>query len=133
MNEYQKQANEFAEKYGVILTSKGVEYTKFFDMDTKPRYVFDMVLSRVVNGKKKSYRFKFGQSYATGNVVPDMYNVLSNLQKYDPETYEFFLDNYDCSYMSPKESYKMYKNTMKEWKGTEKLFGDIIEELREID
>lgn len=129
--EYQKQAEDFAKKYGVTLKILGCEYKKYFDGDDQPRYVFKLKLSRKVDGKTVSYTFEFGQSIVNGSEEPTIYDVIVCMTKYDPETFEDFCMTYGYDTDSRKAE-KVYRAVCKEWKAIEKLFGDCMEELQEI-
>ena len=125
---YKQQAEQFAQKFGVKLSVISTDYGKHFTDDTESRYIFTCRLQR----GKKSYTFKFGQSRAAGAKEPEMYDILSCLQKYDPETFEFFCSNYGYDEDSRK-AYKTYNAVCKEWAAVERLFSDCLEELQEIN
>jgi len=127
MNKYDKQANYFAVKHGIKLAVIGTEHGRHFNDDKQSRYIFKLRLTR--NGKR--YTFKFGQSIAAGAKEPTMYDVLACLTKYDPESFEDFCGEYGYDEDSRK-AYKTYLAVVKEYKAVERLFGDIIEELAEI-
>lgn len=129
MSKYEKQANDFAKKYGVTLNVVGEpQYKKHFDSDTHYRWVFRMRLSR----NKKSYTFNFGQSVNDGAKVPTMYDVLSCLQKSDVGSFEDFCSEFGYNTDSKKDEHT-YKTVCKEYEAVERLFGDVIEELQEIN
>jgi hypothetical protein len=80
LNEYEVQANNFAEKFGLKMNITNVCYRKHFPNNTENRrYVFTIRLKR--NGKQ--YTFNFEQSIAQRNNEPKLYDVLTCLQKYD--------------------------------------------------
>ena len=124
---YQQQANDFATKYGVKLKINSSEYGNHFAHDKEHRYIFNCTLTR--NGKR--YTFNFGQSIAAGNTPPTMYDVLSCLEKYKPENLEDFCNWYglDTDSINDLNTYKAVK---REFNGVNRLFGDILEELQEI-
>lgn len=124
---YQQQANEFAKKYGVKLKINSSEYGKHFAEDKEGRYIFNCTLTR--GGKK--YTFNFGQSIAAGNVEPTMYDILTCLTKYNPETFEDFCGEYGYNTDSIK-ALNTYKAVNREFNGVNRLFGDILEQLQEI-
>jgi hypothetical protein len=128
MSEYLEQAQAFATKHGIKLTFIGEPgYKKHFANDKDCRWVFKCRLSR----KGKSYTFNFGQSTAAGATEPSMYDVLTCLQKNDPETFENFCSMYDYNTDS-RTAERTYKAVCKEYAAVERLFGDILEELQEI-
>ena len=128
MSEYVKQANDFANKFGVKLSVIGEpEYRKYFADDREYRFVFKLRLKR----NKKQYTFTFGQSIAKGSNEPNLYDVLTCLTKYDPYSFETFCGDFGYNSDSRKAE-KIYKAVCKEWQAVERLFGDCLDELQEI-
>lgn len=123
---YQEQANQFAQKHGVKLSILDVKYGKHFHNDKNSRYIFKCKLSR----NKKSYTFNFGQNVYSGNTEPTMYDVLTCLQKYDVGDFKDFCGEF--GYEENRDSKKVYNAVVKEYNAVERLFGDILEELCEI-
>jgi len=133
-SEYEKQANGFAQKYGVKLEILSVHNGIMNNWnDNQYRWIFKCRLSR----NNKTYTFDFGQSIAAGKEKPTMYDVLTCLTKYDPESFEDFCDNFGYEAYTNrgvnKETNRIYLAVDKEWENVEELFGDILDELREID
>ncbi len=127
MEKYTQQAEKFAKTYGVRLKIAEPEYRPYFPDDKESRFVFPCVLSR----GGKSYRFKFGQSIMENDNPPTLYDILSCLTKYNPETFEIFCGDYGYNEDSRKAE-KRYKAVVREWKRVEALFFDVLDELREI-
>lgn len=133
-NEYQLQALIFQIKYKVGFKTVWLRYEKHFEDDKKPRHIFKVTLSR--NGKR--FSFNFGQSIADDAKHPDLYSVLACLTKYDVGTFENFCSDfgyelYNENYTGKnKSSIKIYKAVCKEFQNVEKLFGDCLDELQEI-
>lgn len=127
VDDYQGQANKFAKDHGVKLTVKSVEYRPYFPKDKESRYVFKMQLKRA----GKQYTFNFGQSIAVGDKEPTMYDVLASIQKYDVGSFENFCGDFGYNQDS-RTAERTYKAVCKEFENVEKLFGDVIEELQEI-
>lgn len=128
MSEYTKQANEFAAKHGIKLTVISNEYRKYFPSDKDARYVFTLKLER----NRKQYTFTFGQSIAEGGEEPTMYDVLTCLTKYDVGTFENFCSEFGYDTDS-RTAERTYKAVCKEYAAVERLFGDILDELQEIN
>lgn len=126
INDYEKQALYFAKKYGVKLEILGGEYKTMWN-ERQNRYVFKCELSR----NSKSYNFEFGQSIANGSNEPTMYDILSCLTKYDPEPFDDFCTEFGYD-INSRDSRKTYKAVYKEYEAVERLFGDIMDELQEI-
>lgn len=129
MKNHEKEANNFAKKHNITLTRIGEpEYRKYFSDDKEYRFVFKMKLKR----NKKSYTFTFGQSIADKDKTPTMYDILSCIEKYNPECFEDFCSEYGYDTDSRK-AYKTYLAVCKEYNAVERLFGDILEDLRNIN
>lgn len=126
INDYERQALNFAKKYGVKLQILGSEYKTMWGEQQK-RLVFKCKLLR----NRKNYTFEFGQSIANGSNEPTMYDILSCLTKYDPETFENFCSSYGYDTDS-RSAERTYKAVCKEYNAVERLFGDIMDELQEI-
>jgi hypothetical protein len=124
---YQQQANKFATATGTKLKINRSEYGKHFADDKENRYIFNCTLTR--NGKR--YTFNFGQSIAAGHNEPTMYDILTCLTKYDPENFKFFCSEYGYNEDSIK-ALKTYKAVQREFKGVNRLFSDVLEQLQEI-
>jgi len=126
--DYQANALDFAKRHGVKLNVIDYWYGIMpYWGDGVTRCVFTMQIAR----DHKRYTFKFGQSIAAGAQDPTMYDVLACLTKYDPGTFENFCSDYGYDTDS-RSAERTYKAVCKEWQAVERLFGDIIEELQEI-
>ena len=126
MNEYEKQANDFAKKNGVKLTELSMRYGSMWG-EKQERCIFKMRLSR----NRKSYTFDFGQSLMAGGQSPTMYEVLACMQKYDVGTFEDFCRCFGYNEDS-RSAERTYKGVCKEYAAMERLFGDVMDELQEI-
>lgn len=129
---YQQQAIDFANKVGLKLSVKYHSFGKYFGEDDQPRHIFQCAIRR----GGKSYGFKFGQSIAKGSTEPTMYDVLACLTKYDPYSFEDFCSEYGYEIYDREDKrryFKIYNSVAKEWKGVDRVLGDVIEELREIN
>ena len=124
---YQQQANEFATATGTKLKINCSEYGKHFPEDKESRYIFNCTLTR----KGKRYTFNFGQSIFAGSVEPTMYDILTCLTKYNPETFENFCGEYGYNTDSIK-ALETYKAVQREFNGVNRLFSDVLEQLQEI-
>lgn len=125
---YQQQALDLANKLGVKLYVKYKEYGKHWETDTQSRCIFRCRLQR----GRLSYSFDFGQSIASGDKEPTMYDVLACLQKYEVGDLNEFCSNFGYD---PYESgtKRMYRAVVKEYEGMCRLFSDEeLEELQEI-
>lgn len=127
MRNYEAMANAFAEKTGTKLTVLDYEYKPMWG-EKQSRYVFKCRLTR--NGKR--YTFEFGQSLYNGSKEPTMYDVLACLTKSDPGTFEDFCDEFGYDTDS-RRAERTYKAVCKEYAAVERLFGDVMDELYEIN
>lgn len=132
MSEYTKQADDFCKKYGVKIDAKFLFYGPYFDDDETHRDVYEITIYR---DGKKPWVFKFGQSIAKSKqnrTPPKEYDVLACIQKSDIGTIEDFC----CDFGYNEDSLKAretYFNVQKEWNNCARTFGDVIEELQEIN
>ena len=125
---YEQQANDFAKAHGVKLSVLSAKYGQMPNWNNSTlRWIFKLRLTR---GRRR-YTFVFGQSVHSDRKKPTMYDVLSCLTKYNPGTFEDFCADYDYDTYS-RRAERIYKAVCREWKAVERLFGDIIEELQEI-
>ena len=127
MNEYDKKAMDFAAKTGTKLTILGMEYKPMWG-EKQPRCVFKCRLTR----NRRSYTFEFGQSLYNGSKPPRMYDVLSCMEKYDHGSFEDFCADYGFDPDS-RRAERTYKACCKEYEAVERLFGDVMDDLREIN
>jgi len=151
MNEYENKANYFLKKVGATIKVEFFANMPYFDDDKEKRDVYEITLSR--NGKE--YKFKFGQSLASsgnmvkrnphgktvydhemvrrvgGRIKPTAYDVLACIQKYDVGTFDNFCSEFGYNTDSRKAE-KTYFAVQKEYDNIRKLFGDVMDELLEI-
>lgn len=125
--DYQQQTNDFATKHGVKLIINSSKYGNHFAEDEQKRFIFNCTLTR--NGKR--FTLDFGQSIAAEDTPPTMYDILTCLTKYDPETFADFCSEYGYNTDSINAQ-KTYKAVKREFNGVNRLFNDILEELQEI-
>lgn len=124
--DYQVNALDFAKSHSIKLSIISFHYGTM-PWDTKnERYIFKCRLTR----GRKQYTLDFGQSIFAGAQEPTMYDVLACLQKYDVGDLADFCA--DFGYEPNKQARETYKAVCREWRAVERLFGDIIEELQEI-
>jgi hypothetical protein len=126
---YEKQAEEFMQKYKIKMQSRFKGNFPFFNEEITPRDVYQIILKR----ERKTWRFNFGMALAfsgTGS-FPTAYDVLATLTKYDPRGFEEFCSDFGYA-QDDKFSKRTYKAVEREWKKVEAFFGEALEELREI-
>lgn len=126
-SEYALQAEDFAQKHGIKLYVLAKAYDYYFPDDKDERWIYKMQLVR--NGK--SYTFTFGQSISAGDTIPGYYDVFAAMTKYDPGTFEDFCSEYGYDEDS-RRAYATWEAVCKEYEAMERLFGDVMDELAEI-
>lgn len=129
MDNYEKQAEDFLKKTNTTLKITIKDYGKYFDDDKQSRNIYICTLKR--NNKK--YSFTFGDSiYNTEkNIKPSPYSILSCIEKYDPESFENFCNNYGYSTDSRKAE-KIYKAVKRQYEKIYSMFSDCMNELQKI-
>lgn len=127
MEKYTEQANVFAKKNNVKLEVIDHDFGKYFPDDEQGRDIYTMRLKR--NGKQ--YTFKFGQSISNAGKEPTMYDVLATITKYDEGDFEDFCGEFGYSTDS-RTAERVYKAVCKEYAAVQRLFGDVMEQLQEI-
>lgn len=134
--EYEKQAMDFLEKYNIkmYINSMNEKNEEWGGLKYK------VLIKRNINGKNKQMTVIFTDSVynMTENKKPTAYDILACLQKYDVGSFEDFCN--DFGYEIYEETYrsynhknmKIYNAVCREFENVDKIFGDIIEELAEI-
>lgn len=125
-DEYQDEAVKLAQKHGIKMYVLAKAYDLYFPDDLNERWIYKLQLVR----GKKNYTFTFGQSTNAGDQVPTYYDVFAALQKYDVGDFDDFLSEFGYEYKPGM--YKQYTAVVREYEAVMRLFGDIIDELSEI-
>ena len=125
--EYEQEAVDFARRNGVKMYVLAKAYDTYFADDRDERWIYKLQLVR----DKKSYTFTFGQSINAGDTTPTYYDVLAALTKYDPYSFEDFCADYGYDEDSRK-AYATFKEVQKEYNAVVRLFGDVMDDLAEI-
>ena len=125
-NNYDQQALDFCNKWGVTMKVGKPSY-KAPLWDDKPHYIFPVTLTR----DGRSMKLNFGQSLAEGSNPPSEYDVLATITKYDPGSFEYFCSEYGYDTDSRKAE-QTYKAVLKEWRDVDRVFGDCLDDLEEI-
>lgn len=128
MSNYEEMANAFAEKTGTKLTVLEEDWRVNENWgEKKPRYYFKCRLTR----GRKSWTFDFWMGTATDG-YPTMYDVLACVQKYDVGSFEDFCGEFGYDTDS-RRAERTYKAVCKEYAAVERLFGDVMDKLQEIN
>ena len=135
MNNYVKQAQDFLEKHESVVEFHFSGKRIYFDGDTEPRNVYNVTISR---DSKKDITITFGDSIFNTNkkIKPTAYDVLACLQKYpvDGDVFDF-ADEFGYEINNRKsylKTYKIYDSCRDEYNKVCSIFGDCMDELREI-
>ena len=132
MGEYEELANEFCHKTGTKITFT-FQGKLLCPWDKQLHNKYSATISR--NGKYMRSPF-WDSLYNTRNgIKPVGYDILACLEKYDPGDFGDFLSMYGYT-VSDAESYReasqVYKQCKKQYHSVERVFGDVLDELREI-
>lgn len=136
MNQYEQQAIEFCEKTSTAYSIKFLRFGYYFPDDKEKRDVYYVTLRRTTINEEM--HFTFGNSvYASqNNKKPTIYDVLACLTKYDPGSNmwefaeEFGYEIHDEK--TYKQVSKTFEAVQEEWEDVKRVFGDVLEELAEI-
>lgn len=127
MSDYVKMANDFAKKVGLKMKVLGFEWENP-EWDQKYKHAkFKIRFSR--NGKQ--WTLDFYQSRSEGENEPSIYDVLACVQKCDPGNFEQFCWEYGYNSDSRKAE-RIYEAVVDEYENVVRLFGDVMDELCEI-
>ncbi len=126
--DYNKQALDFCDKFGVKIYAQFVRHAKYFDDDVQTRDVYEIVLKR----GQLEYIFEFGQSIVNYGIPPTAYDILACVEKGGPQCFKDFCDSFGYDSDSRKAE-KLWKKWIYEADNIERLFCDCIEELQEIN
>lgn len=128
-SEYEMNAVEFIKKHNIGFTIKLLKRGKYFSDDKQERNIYEITLTR----KGLEYVFTFGQSVVgtEKGETPSVYDVLACLTKYDVGTFEDFCSEFGYEEDS-RTAEKTYHAVVDEFKNVERLMGDIMDELQEI-
>ncbi len=154
MNQYDKQANDWAEKYGVRFSATFAGHGKFFPDDDSTRDRYSVILFREslhmqIDFKQSlvdsGYREHFSRGpYWEGpggikarkqtKKAPTLYDVLACITKYDPGTFKDFCDNYGYSDDSIQalQTYQAVSREYRDFAGLCQNDEAMMDEAREI-
>lgn len=135
MSEYEKHAIEFCQKTGTHWEITFLRKGRYFPDDKENRNIYYISLYRENHG---SMHFTFGDSIANTrqHKRPNIYDILACLTTYDPGAdmwdfaHEFGYEIHDEK--SYKQCLKTFEAVRDEWQNVNNVFGDVLEELAEI-
>ena len=125
MSEYIEQAEKFLADHNANCHIEFKEYGLKWDMY---RNIYEVTIER----DGKSYTFDFNDSvfHTQNGYEPNVYDVLSCLQKYEVGEYWDFCSEF--GYENSEESWNVYNAVKDEYENVVNLFGDCMEEFQEI-
>lgn len=136
MNTYEKQASDFLKRHNAKMTISfiGKKVDPWGNGRKELHNQYHIQIRR--NGKSYSATFTDSVYSTMNNELPSEYDILACLEKYEPmETVEDFADEFGYTIDSDAEYRrvaKIHKAVQREYNGMVRLFGDCMEELREI-
>ena len=129
MSEYEQQAKETCQKYGITM-KVGEPVYDYPIWDEKYRHcIFPVTLRK----DGKSMKIQFANSINAGGKAPTEYDVLTCITKSDPGSFEDFCGEFGYDTDSRKAE-KTYKAVKSEWEAVKRVFGEgeCLEALQEI-
>lgn len=136
MTDYEGKAPAFLRKHGAKMTisHKFKDSGEWETSEMTGGYLYRVRIDR----NHKSWSFDFSDckaNYETSN-RPSRYDVLACIEKYEPEPDIWFFATIYGYEIRNKESYdkvnQIHKAVQKEYRNVKRMFGDCLEELREI-
>lgn len=156
---YDTHAEQFLADTGTTFKAVKLGHFPYFPEDAQSRDVYEITLERnkriykfrfgqSINNSELDERYDVGQvakirgnkSVHDGAVqeikarrgkIPTPYDVLVSITKEAPDTFQDFCLTFGYDTDSRKAE-KIYFDVQKEWKEINRLFGDVLEQLREI-
>lgn len=133
-NDYQKQAEDFLIKASANITIELAPNQKA-PLWAKDGQNYGLMYNITIHRTNcKDYSFNFWNSITAKaeNRKPTDYDILACLTKYDPGFFEDFCSEYGYNEDS-RTAERTFLAVIKEWKETSRMFGDLLEELQEIN
>jgi hypothetical protein len=150
MSEYTEQAEKFLIDTGTKMETTFLYHGPYFPDEKENRDVYEIKLTRALAIGTKSWSFKFGQSIqnslpkpdgrpsqtglrimAGTRIRPTAYDALTAITKSDPGTFKDFCGDFGYDEDS-RRAERTYIAVVEEWKNVERMFGDVLERLQEI-
>ena len=142
MLNYEAMAKEFCEKTGTEITInyKEKKLNPWNAEDYRKNWKHDIYRVTIKrNGEKYSFDFTQSKNGTDNGEKPTEYDILACLQKYEVGTFEDFCaefgyELYNETYTGyNRKSERTYNAVVKEYNNVMRLFGDVIDELAEIN
>ena len=127
-NEYTKQAREFLAKHNATMTIEFAEQVYNSRGDHMTHDTYNVTIER--NGDSFTLNFKQSAYDTKNGIEPTEHDILACIEKYGYESYKEFCE--ELGYPGSEESLAIYHAVQEEYENVERLFGDCMDELREI-
>jgi hypothetical protein len=159
-NEYEQEAIDFCERWGIEIKADRLGTFPHFDEDDTPRDVYNVSIvtakgamtlkygdsitnteARQGNAQPMGYRKRMTQGELSGYQrkmqkkwrKPSEYDILACITKYDPGTFNDFCSDFGYDNDS-KKAEKTYFAIQEEWENVRRIFTEEqLEELQEIN
>lgn len=127
---YEQQADKFLTDTNTTLT---VEYVKYGQMTwDEDRRNYRHIFKFRIENELGHYESLFGQSIADGDKTPTSYNILTCLEKYEPESFENWCSQFGYDEDSRK-AYSTWETCCEQYEALAEMFTDEeMDLLREI-
>ena len=141
LSESDIQVKNFKEKHNVVMRLTFLGLRKHFPGDKEKRNVYHITIDRNIGfgrpGKEQSMYFNFGDSIRNTEHYkkPTSYSILACLTKYEPGDFAEFASEFGYALDTAEEirtAQQVHLAVRKEWEDVQRVFGDVLDELREI-
>lgn len=129
-NEYQKQAEKFCKNTNSKISFKFIKEGYYFPGDKEYRNIYRWTIKK--DGKTISGRYGDSINNTMEGIKPTIYDLLTCLEKYDPEDIETFCGEYGYE-ITDKNTRKIYNACVRQYIQITSIYNDAeMEMLREI-
>lgn len=133
MNSFLKDANERTEQF---LANTDTTITIEFDKEVYSPWgdnmwhnAYNVTITR--NGESMTVNYKDSVYDYDNKIKPTAYDILACISKYEPGALCDFCDEF--GYECDEETEELYREVCREYNEVERVFGDCMDELREIN
>lgn len=136
-NEYDEQARIFLSNTNTVIKYDYLDYEQEEKERRKTDWTFGILYRVKIKRGNRSFSFVFHDSVYNANngKKPTDYSVLACIQKYDVGSIDDFVSEFGYKFETwedVKKVQRIYKAVTREYKNVMRVFGDVIEQLREI-
>lgn len=129
--EYEKQAKNFCDKTNTSIYINYIDCVRDPWEDGSSDYAnqYKVIIKR--NNKQMTVKFTDSIYNCYNGGIPTIYDILACLTKYDPYSFECFCSDYGYD-IDSRKAYKTYLSVQREYENVDRVFGDVLELLDEI-